>query len=397
MSQARYVAQLILHGALGSIFLGCGEKTLDLGRNVEPPEYAPPDPSDGNGMSDVPTWVATHQYGGDALLLDETRVYWSTSGAAPRAAPQEDFATCWTCEESFVLRSCVKSDCARTLVTYWRSPTFRVQVGVNRTGIYWTETKLGQGIAAILTCPIAGCIGRPAIVISGVSSWALVVDDSYVYWLSTNSVLFKCDVNGCNQNPTIVGRAFNAGGTAPGVLAASATNLYWIDMTTGTSLTGAIMTIPKDGSEPPRVIADGLHRPQSLAVDAENVYFTESYSFGTVKRCPLAGCVGEPTVIASAQRYPTLLGVSGDRAYWFTFSNGPPTFSQGESGAFAQLVGCPISGCGPNPTVLMGDDTGPRGVGVDATHVYWTRYGKSVPGPNGFYNDGAVMRVRPGQ
>jgi len=389
MSQARKVAQRLLLGALSSIFLGCGGETLDLGRAVEPPEYARPDRSDSDAASNGPTWVATHQYGGDALLLDETRVYWSTSGAAPQ--PDANNSTCWTCEESFVLRSCAKSDCAGTLVTYWRSPSYQVQIGVNRTGIYWTETKHLQSTSAILTCPIAGCVGRPAIVIFDIFSSALVVDDSYVYWLSPDATLLKCDVNGCGQTPTFLARTNNARVDWPGVLAATTTNLYWIETTNGTS---AIMTLPKDGSEPPRVIADGLHQPQSLAVDAQNVYFTEGYSFGTVKSCPLVGCVGEPTVIASAQRYPALLAVAEDRAYWFTSTRGPPYFWRGESGALAQLVGCPISGCGPNPTVLVGDEVGPHGIGVDATHVYWTRYGEVVSRPNGIYNDGAVMRMR---
>lgn len=99
-------------------------------------------------------------------------------------------------------------------------------------------------------------------------------------------------------------------------------------------------------------------------------------------------------MIASAQRYPALLAVAEDRAYWFTSTRGPPYFWRGESGALAQLVGCPISGCGPNPTVLVGDEVGPHGIGVDARHVYWTRYGEVVSRPNGNYNDGAVMRMR---
>jgi hypothetical protein len=273
---------------------------------------------------------------------------------------------------------------------------YQVRIGVNHTGIYWTETKLGQGIAAILTCPIAGCVGRPAIVVSDIASWAMVVDDSFVYWLSIDSMLLKCGIDGCGQNPTVVARADNARVAGPGLLAASATHLYWAATTSGTNLTGAIMTVPKDGSEPPRVIADGLHLPQSLAVDTRNIYWTESYSFGTVKTCPLEGCVGEPTVLASNQRYPALLGVAGDRAYWFTSTQGSPSFWQGWMDG-AQLVTCPITGCGPNPTVLVGEEASPHGIGVDATHVYWTRYGIAVPGPNGSYNDGAVMRLRRAQ
>jgi hypothetical protein len=384
------MARRILLTALGSIYLGCGGKILDLGHDLEPPGYASPDSGDRDDPSEVPTWVATHQYGGDALLLDETRVYWSTSGTTPRP----DVDTCWTCGESFVLRSCAKNDCARTLVTYWRSPTYQVQIGVNSTGIYWTESKFGQEIAAILTCPIAGCAGRPAIVISDVASLSLVVDESFVYWLSTDSKLLKCAVNGCGHNPTVIAQADNARISGTALLAASSTDLYWIAQFSDASKSGAIMTAPKDGSLPPRPIADGLHQPLSLAVDAENVYFTECYSFGTVKRCPLTGCVGEPTVLASNQRYPALLGVAGNRAYWFTSSAGHASFWLNQPGAFAQLVECPLSGCGANPTVLVTNQAGPHGLGVDADHVYWTLFGEAESGPNGVYHDGAVMRMR---
>jgi hypothetical protein len=375
----------------GSIFLACGGKTLDLGRDLEPPEYAGPESGRGGAAPSGPTPVATHQYGGDALVLDESRVYWSTTGPAP--SPDLP-SNCWTCEESFVLRSCAKNDCAGTLVTYWRSPEYQVQIGVNQRAIYWIETKPGESTAAVLSCPLAGCDGRPTILISEISSWAMVVDDSNVYWLSTDATIFRCSVDGCRGNPAIVTQADGARVGITGILAATATHLYWAAQTNDRALSGRIMTMPKDGSAPARVVADGLHRPQSIAVDAQRVYFTEGYSFGSVKSCPLAGCTDSPAEIASQQRYPALLAVHGDRAYWFTTSLGPPSFWQRESGAYADLVSCHIRGCEGAPTVLATRESGPHALGVDPTHLYWTRYGETKTGPSGFYNDGAVMRMR---
>jgi hypothetical protein len=376
---AYHLVRRILVGALGWVLLGCGSKTLDLGQDVGTPEYAPPDNGESDRPTTVPKWLAAHQYGCDALALDDTRVYWSTAAGPPPWRP--DLAA-----DAFVLRSCRKNDCAGTLVTYWQSQSSKqFQMTVNRTRVFWAESTYWGETTAILTCPIAGCDGRPAhFVVGGIETWALVADDSYVYWVS-DKALSKCPVEGCFDGPTLMTPA--AGLAGPGTLAASATHLYW-------SQQGAIMTAPKDGSSPASVIADGLHAPRSITVDAHNVYWAENYSFGAVKSCPLTGCMGAPNVLASNQRYPALLKVSGDRAYWFTSLDGPSSFWASDATASTQLVECSVKGCGSGPTMLAGAQGGPHGIAVDATHVYWTLFGEQVFGPIGFFFDGAVMRLR---
>jgi hypothetical protein len=80
---AYHLVRPILVGALGWVFLGCGSKTLDLGQDVGTPEYAPPDNGESDRSTMVPKWLAAHQYGCDALALDDTRVYWSTGRPPP--------------------------------------------------------------------------------------------------------------------------------------------------------------------------------------------------------------------------------------------------------------------------------------------------------------------------
>jgi len=88
-------------------------------------------------------------------------------------------------------------------------------------------------------------------------------------------------------------------------------NLYWSEAVSADS--GVIKTVPKDGSAPARTLATNLHLPGDVAVGADRVYWAEQYSPGSIRSCPLAGCAGEPTSLASGLSYPRRLAVDGAR------------------------------------------------------------------------------------
>jgi hypothetical protein len=339
--------------------------------------------------------MATHQYGADAVALDDTRVYWSTRGFGPDSSSVQG-----------VVRSCVKTNCAGTVVTYadtyaapgtaslaaW--PGGHTVIAVGNAEIYWVMTTSSNTV--IQACPIGGCADAPKVIATDVSPRDLVVDDAYAYWLSSDWTLQRCAIAGCGRSPELL--TVISGGSA---LVQREAQLYWIASQTGPSATGAIMTLPKDGSSPARTVVDGVRRgasaegvqmPAALAVDATNVYWLETGSLGAVKTCPRTGCVGAPMTIAAEQSFPYWLAIDAENAYWFSFQG---AWWAGKDVA-TQLVRCPLTGCGADPVVLATNQVSSLDIALDKTHVYWSNFGASKPMGHGVgrYFDGAIMRAR---
>ena len=50
-------------------------------------------------------------------------------------------------------------------------------------------------------------------------------------------------------------------------------------------------------------------------LEGTSVYWVTSYG-GTVMKCPVEGCAGNPTHLASEQAYPVSIAVDGKSLYW---------------------------------------------------------------------------------
>jgi hypothetical protein len=369
-----------------SLALGaCGGHVLDLGSDFEPPHYATTETAARDGLpgSGGTTVMATHQYSAVAVAVDETRVYWAMRGYAPPTGTEPS-------DRSAMVRSCVKADCAATVVTYAAvAADAHVSIAISKTEVYWAATLPNTVIQA---CAIEGCTDIPRVVAADVWPHSLVVDDAFAYWLSFDATLQRCPIEGCERSPELLTLV----GPTQGALAQDATQLYWSVGQTGPDARGTIMTIPKDGSSPSRTVVDGWPTATALAVDTTNIYWVETDALGAVKSCPRTGCVGEPITLASRQPFPHWLAIDGESAYWFNLEE---RLYIGKD-IPGQLVRCPLTGCGTRPVVLASDQIGPFDITVDGTHVYWASFGEKkfggryANGNLGMYFDGAIMRAR---
>jgi len=180
------------------------------------------------------------------------------------------------------------------------------------------------------------------------------------------------------------------------------------------------------------IIATSSHGITGFAIDATNVYFTvgslmnagdpEAFSYGTVSKCPLSGCTGSPTVIATGQNYPQQIAINGSALYWFNYNaatlmrcalncadDATPLFTLPElqplgfavtansiffTSPYAGLVEeCSAAGCADAGVTLASGQLQPTEIATDGTELAWSNWGiQHTSGlKNLTYSDGGVL------
>jgi len=388
--------------------LGCGGLTLDLGRD-EGPGYATPATiaREVDAAPGTPTMIASHQYGAYNIVVDDTRVYWTTAGAPPpgRVDLAQESCVVRSCKkdncadtERGVVRSCAKQDCAGTLVTYAVDQTALRRLAVNETHVFWTvahsATVPFDAISySIVACPLAGCKERPSDVALGLRALDFGLDESFIY-LRTSEAVVRCPIHGCQGTPTVL--ATLSHGSSTFAFAVGATHVFWTEGQGSSNSSETIMMVPKDGSADPHALAEGGHLVDSLRNDQAKVYWVEGYAAGTVKSCAMPNCHQTMTTLASSQTYPHLLDVTVDRASWFVLTSGVRSgpVHLASAASMGQLVECPTAACISPLTSLARDEPNPAALASDATHIYWIALDGVIPQRSDARPSGTVKRIR---
>jgi hypothetical protein len=377
-NEHNWVHILLARAAAVAVLVGCGGRTVNLDADLL--HDAGPNPnSNPDAIAPDTSIVIENENWARVIAQDEDRLYWMTVIVGEPYIAQ--------------VRGCRKDDCRATVTTYdskaWAFGTgFSLrpyQLAAGFGSVYWVDFSGPQ--PRIVTCPAKGCEkGSPRVVVSeaNLASYAsptsLAVDTTHLYWTAPE------DPNAMGRGPTAILRSPVTGERKPQVLTvdgqecaelvAHGSYVYWISNIEAPN--AAIKRVSKDGSDAPVTLIAGQNRAASLAVDSEYFYWANSYSIGTISRCPLQGCVGAPTVLIAGQTRPYALVVDGRSMAWMNGGDyGVEGFPR------AKVMRCPVDGCEVGMHTLADQIGGTSMVG-DASHLYWIALGPLGPYP--YYN-----------
>jgi hypothetical protein len=186
----------------------------------------------------------------------------------------------------------------------------------------------------------------------------IAIDDSYAYFAHGLTVdRVRLDGGSVELIAT--------GSESAWSVAVDATHLYWTTSSADINPV-AVMSAPKVEMAKESPIVTGQHLAASLVVRDGFVYWANSYTLGSIQRCPVTGCVdGKPEMLADSQFYPRTLNVDGDVLFWVTGINAPGNNQIGNN----QIFSCQIGNCAA--TIEVRDEGNINGMVVDSEAIYW--------------------------
>ncbi len=179
----------------------------------------------------------------------------------------------------------------------------------------------------------------------------VAIDDTHLYWTNqvSKGAVMRVALQG--GTPEVVA-AFDL---EPGGLFVEDTHVYWSEFGSPGSVRRLAKTDSGDSSKAEELAKD-QPKSMSIAVDADNVYFTTSQTIRSVSKS--GGTMKE---IASNQNYPAVLIASYGFLYWTsTFGGFIAQANTKDLDAGVQL--------------LVSNQSSPGGLTVDIGYLYWANY-----------------------
>ncbi len=192
--------------------------------------------------------------------------------------------------------------------------------------VYWISDE------EVVACPIAGCDDAPTVLWSELATESLVglaVDDTNVYALGVDGDLFECAKAGCDGQATKLASSTVIQVQSSNPLAVDADNVYWM---TGGPSSGGLFACAKSGcGGGPTALASNLNEAYGLLSDGVNVYWTDEIGMAApnacgifeaegcawrIAKCPITGCADSPSTLAVVTSAPGGIAVDAQNVYW---------------------------------------------------------------------------------
>jgi hypothetical protein len=243
-------------------------------------------------------------------------------------------------------------------------------IAIDGGSVFWIDSTLGTVNevsicgGAPTTLATTSTLGSKTLIPAGIA-----VASGEVYFTTQ-------DPWNPNEDDGAVWKVSAAGGAStklvggldhPGPIAVSGASLYWIDAWQTYSDDGRILRAALDGSAR-AVLASAQNGPLGLALGGGAVVWTTSgyvdSEGGSIVETPMGA--GSPVDgIAVAQSTPVGVAVEGADVFWA--NEGDPNVSNSGS-----IMKTPLDPNAANDPITLVSGGAPRGIAVDAAHVYWT-------------------------
>jgi hypothetical protein len=271
----------------------------------------------GTGGADTGGTAPVQSAGGEGgMPSNDAAGQGGEAGAGGAASCSPDMNTdplnCGACDHSCLGGECHDGECAPVVIA---KDQLRVAgLAIDDKYAYWANfpgdvNVVGQGqIQRALLAgggniePVASNLTNPA---------GLIADGSSIYFSNPyccNATIQKVAKTGGNAVSLATGQSGAQGGVLFGGM------IYWPNHVAG----GAVMGVSIAGGNAAPVY-DNIDRPQWVAADTNNLYWTELEA-GFIRKAPRAGG-GASTQLASGQPNPCLLTLVGQYLFWANDNN----------------------------------------------------------------------------
>ncbi len=232
-------------------------------------------------------------------------------------------------------------------------------IATDGTNIFWANYNVSAA-RKLRRASITGAAPADVDVSHGTFSGFLAMGGGKVVWTNRYGTdhVYKADANGTNV--AIVA----TGNFEPGWVAADATHIYWASYGNATIYKTPIgagpCTMGNGGTCQVLTTANSVY---ALAIDANNVYFTELVATGAVRKISKNG--GAVTTLATGQPVPQTIATDGVHVYWGNFGNaaGGTSIRRAKVDAPAS---CAAAGCEHVATLNF-----PNSIALDDKAIYF--------------------------
>jgi hypothetical protein len=305
-----------------------------------------------------------HDCGGSACVAGRCQVEELATGQdQPRGLALGNGSLYWLLGDGNV-RACKTTACGSTTrvvadAGYTPTTSGFTHIAADGEHVYWNDFyKVNP--ATLWWAPLDGGTVEPFAQGGsdggpGTTTAAMAVDDAGVYWVGDYGV-FRCPKTGgpC-PNPIDVGPT----GPFTRTIAESEGYIFWVAWgPDSTSPTGTLFRARKDAVSPPNnAIAYGLFNPRGVAAKDGIPYYTVIEDGGQTGKIMTFDGVAVRQILGE-QSEPTFIAVDADDVYWVSAGTG-------------EIRRCPRSGC-TQAEVVATKQANPQGLVLDAQFVYWS-------------------------
>ncbi len=161
--------------------------------------------------------------------------------------------------------------------------------------------------------------------------------------------------------------------SSPFAIAVDATDVYWTD-----TVDGGLYRQIKDGSNPPAQAATPGPGGSAIALNSSRVYYATADSVRVYNKSTSAD-----SELAGLQVNVRAIALDATYVYWVT----------GTSGTDGTVMRANLDGS--NRTEIANGQALPTGIALFGTALYWTNQGTWDPNTSSYNHDGAVYRITP--